>query len=106
MPEILAVDIGTSRIKCALFDENGRMSHLLSRRLDRASSPNLQNAEVWTETAAALLRELTALPDCPKIDAVALTGNMHALLGGTAAEFRWLPRFCGATIPPRWNPTC
>ena len=91
MPEILAVDIGTSRIKCALFDENGRMSHLLSRRLDRASAPNLQKAEVWTETAAALLRELTALPDCPKIDAVALTGNMHALLGVDS---------CGVPVAP------
>ena len=91
MPEILAVDIGTSRIKCALFDENGHMSHLLGRRLDRASSPNLQNAEVWTETAASLLRELTALPDCPKIDAVALTGNMHALLGVDS---------CGVPVAP------
>ena len=78
--KIIAVDIGTSRIKTAAFDEIGRMSGLRSKRLDRAASPVTQDAEEWFTAAAGLLRELTAgLGDKP--DAVVLTGNMHALLG-------------------------
>ena len=78
--KIIAVDIGTSRIKTAAFDESGRMSGLRSKRLDRAASPVTQDAEEWFTAAAGLLRELTAgLGDKP--DAVVLTGNMHALLG-------------------------
>ncbi|MBQ9336996.1 MAG: hypothetical protein IJS14_06860 [Lentisphaeria bacterium] len=82
--KIIAVDIGTSRIKTALFDETGRMSGLRSRRLDRAASPETQDAEQWFTVTAGLLRELTAgLADTP--DAVVMTGNMHALLGIDAA---------------------
>ena len=79
MPNIIAIDIGTSRIKCAFFDEKGLMRNLLSRRLARAASPNLQDALVWSRTTASLLRELTAGQNLPA-DAVAVTGNMHALL--------------------------
>ena len=78
--KIIAVDIGTSRIKTAAFDETGRMSGLRSKRLDRAASPVTQEAEEWFTAAAGLLRELTSeLAETP--DAVVLTGNMHALLG-------------------------
>lgn len=80
MTRILAVDIGTSRIKCAVFEENGGMTHLLSRRLNRAASPELQDAEEWFAVTASLLRELTARAGFAA-DAVVLTGNMHALLG-------------------------
>ncbi|MBO4647454.1 MAG: hypothetical protein J5806_04795 [Lentisphaeria bacterium] len=77
---IIAVDIGTSRIKTACFDETGAMRGLLGRRLDRASSPEIQEAEQWFDAASLLLRQLTAdLSVSP--DAVVLTGNMHALLG-------------------------
>lgn len=78
---IAAIDIGTSRIKAALFDEAGQMLRLLDRRLDRAGSPDIQDAEVWSDTAEALLRELA---HDARIDAVSLTGNMHALLGVTS----------------------
>ena len=78
--KIVAVDIGTSRIKTACFDEAGRMSHLLCRRLDRAASPETQEAEEWFAVAAELLKELTAALGT-SADAVVLTGNMHALLG-------------------------
>ncbi len=80
MPNLVAVDIGTSRIKCAFFDEKGAMNRLRSRRLARAASPNLQDALVWSRTTDELLRELTAGLELP-VDAVVLTGNMHALLG-------------------------
>ena len=77
---IIAVDIGTSRIKTACFDETGAMRGLLSRRLDRAASPEIQDAEQWFDAASLLLKQLTAdLSVSP--DAVVLTGNMHALLG-------------------------
>lgn len=77
---IIAVDIGTSRIKTACFDETGRMSRLLSQRLDRAASPEIQDAEQWFDASALLLKQLTADPSVSP-DAVVLTGNMHALLG-------------------------
>jgi len=80
MAVLLAIDLGTSRIKTALFDARGGMSRLLSKRLDRAASPELQDAEAWFTVTAALLRELTAQAG-NNIDAVVLTGNMHALLG-------------------------
>ncbi len=80
MPNLVAIDIGTSRIKCAFFDEKGNMSRLLSRRLARTASPNLQDVLVWSATTDELLRELTA-GQSPAVDAVVLTGNMHALLG-------------------------
>lgn len=77
---VISIDIGTSRIKCALFDRDGNMLHLRSRALKRAASPDVQDALVWIETSAELLREMTAM-DGYGADAVALTGNMHALLG-------------------------
>ena len=81
---LLAVDIGTSRIKAACFDETGTMTHLHSLRLNRAASPETQSAEEWFTAAAGLLRELAAeLTAAP--DGVVLTGNMHALLGVDAS---------------------
>ena len=80
MANILAIDLGTSRIKTALFTAEGAMTHLSSRRLDRAASPDRQEAEAWFEVSAGLIRELISQTDAP-IDAVAVTGNMHALLG-------------------------
>lgn len=78
--KIIAVDIGTSRIKAACFDELGNMSFLHSLRLDRAESPCTQNAEQWFSVSTKLLSEVTADLQAPA-DAVVLTGNMHALLG-------------------------
>ncbi len=80
MARIVSIDIGTSRIKVALFDETGNMSSLLSRRLDRAAAPDTQDAVQWFDVTAALLRELNSAGR-EKVDAVVLTGNMHALLG-------------------------
>ena len=80
MSSILAIDIGTSRIKAALFAPNGAMTMLSSRRLDRAASPELQDAETWFDASVELIRGLTSRTETT-IDAVALTGNMHALLG-------------------------
>ena len=60
MSEIIAVDIGTSRIKTARFDETGNMTALYSHRLNRAASPEIQNAKQWFSVTAGLLRKLTA----------------------------------------------
>lgn len=78
--KIIAIDIGTSRIKTACFDELGNMNCLLSQRLDRAASPETQQAEQWFTVSAKLLKELVSKLDKTP-DAVVLTGNMHALLG-------------------------
>ena len=78
--KIIAIDIGTSRIKCAVFDESGNMGALTSQRLDRAASPNTQDAEQWYSITASLLRQMTMQVD-GIIDGIVLTGNMHALLG-------------------------
>ena len=80
MAYITAIDIGTSRIKTAVFNEQGEMTAIRSQRLDRAASPELQDAEAWFSVTAALLRELTAETGS-RIEALVLTGNMHALLG-------------------------
>ena len=80
MASIIAIDLGTSRIKTAVFDETGKMSIIRSQRLDRAASPDRQDAEAWYAVTARLLRELTAEIG-NQIDALVLTGNMHALLG-------------------------
>ena len=80
MASILAIDIGTSRIKTAVFNEAGEMNAIRSRRLDRAASPDRQDAEAWFTVTAELIRELTAETGS-RIDALVLTGNMHALLG-------------------------
>lgn len=77
--KIIAVDIGTSRIKAASFDETGVMSGLESLRLDRAASPDSQDASQWADASFKLLRTVSERTGQP--DAVVLTGNMHALLG-------------------------
>ena len=77
MAVFLCIDIGTSRVKTALIDDRGSMITERSRRLDRASSPDFQNAEEWYAITAELIRDL---PASPKPDAISLTGNMHALL--------------------------
>ena len=81
--KIIALDIGTSRIKAAAFDENGTMSGLESLRLDRAASPDRQDAEQWASVSFRLLRTVSERTGQP--EAVVLTGNMHALLGVDAA---------------------
>ncbi len=80
MGRIIAIDIGTSRIKCAAFDSDGAMHGLVSQRLDRAAEPDTQDAEAWFTAVTRLLRELTS-GEGHGADAVVLTGNMHALLG-------------------------
>lgn len=91
MTSIIAVDIGTTRIKCARFDAQGHMSCLRQYSLPRAASPNRQDATVWRSTAEAFLRE--AAHEGP-IDAIAVTGNMHAMLpvnaDGTPLVDAWL----------------
>ncbi len=77
---VAAIDIGTSRIKAALVDASGVMRGMADVRLDRAAAPGVQDAKVWVDSSAALLRQLTAEhPDIHPL-AVALTGNMHAML--------------------------
>lgn len=76
MKKILAIDIGTSRVKAALIDRSGTLLALSSRRIARTDSPDFQSAEEWFELVRDCMREL---PDEP-LAAVALTGNMHALL--------------------------
>ena len=80
MSRIIAIDVGTSRIKCAAFDADGSMHGLLSQRLDRASAPDSQDAEEWFRAVSVLLRQVTAGAG-QGAEAVVLTGNMHALLG-------------------------
>ncbi len=80
MTKIITIDIGTSRVKCALFDETGTMSVLESLRLKRTESPDVQDAEEWFAVVCKLLKVVTAKAG-GNLEAVALTGNMHALLG-------------------------
>ena len=84
MTRIISIDIGTSRVKCALFDERGAMSCLESQRLKRTDSPDVQDADEWFSTVCKLLQMMTAKTGSD-VEAVALTGNMHALLGVDAA---------------------
>lgn len=78
MKKILAIDIGTSRVKSALIDTAGTLLALKSRRIDRTGSPDFQDADVWFGLACDCIRELPQKEN--DIAAIALTGNMHALL--------------------------
>ena len=80
MAKIITIDIGTSRVKCALFDETGAMSGLESLRLKRTESPDVQDANEWFAVVCKLLKVVTDKAG-DDVEAVALTGNMHALLG-------------------------
>ena len=80
MTKIITIDIGTSRVKCALFDEKGTMSGLESLRLKRTESPDTQDADEWFAVVCKLLQMVTSRAG-DDVEAVALTGNMHALLG-------------------------
>ncbi len=81
MSHILCIDIGTSRIKAALVDEHGAMPVMKSERINRAASPDTQDALVWRSVTVSLLRSMAQeLAQMPPL-AVSLTGNMHALLG-------------------------
>ena len=79
MPHILAIDIGTSRVKAALIDAQGNLCGLESRSVSRSDSPDTQSAEEWYALAAECVQLLLA-KNSIKPDAVSLTGNMHALL--------------------------
>lgn len=81
MSAILCIDIGTSRVKTALVNENGAMLCLRSERIDRAASPDTQDALVWREMTVRLLRSMSEDIRAARPLAVSLTGNMHALLG-------------------------
>ena len=80
MTRIISIDIGTSRVKCALFDEKGVMSCLESLRLKRTESPDTQDADEWFAVVCRLLQAVTSKAE-GDVEALALTGNMHALLG-------------------------
>ncbi|MGI6355700.1 MAG: FGGY family carbohydrate kinase [Lentisphaeria bacterium] len=80
--KIVAVDVGTSRIKAAVFTDSGAMIALADRRLPRLASPTTQSALEWAETTEELLHSLAG-EHAP--EAVVLTGNMHALLAVDAA---------------------
>ncbi|MDD4816751.1 MAG: FGGY family carbohydrate kinase [Victivallaceae bacterium] len=88
---VAAVDIGTSRIKAALVDECGVTRGLADARLDRASAPGVQDAKVWVGESAALLKRLAAEHPEIRAVAVALTGNMHAMLPVDGAGEPLLP---------------
>ena len=78
---ILCIDIGTSRIKTALIDEQGGMLATHSERIERANSPDTQDALIWRQTTLRLLKEISEESEKFKPLAISLTGNMHALLG-------------------------
>lgn len=78
---ILCIDIGTSRIKTAFINEHGEMPVLHSERIERASSPDTQDALVWRDTTIRLLKKMSEEAEKYQPVAISLTGNMHALLG-------------------------
>lgn len=78
---ILCIDIGTSRIKTALINDQGAMPVMYSERIERAASPDVQDALVWRETTLRLLKKMSEETEKFKPLAISLTGNMHALLG-------------------------
>lgn len=97
--KIIALDIGTSRIKAAAFDETGTMSGLESLRLDRAASPDSQDAEQLASASFRLLRIVSERTGQP--DAVALTGNMHALLGADPQGIPTVPAELWSSVAAR-----
>lgn len=80
-PVFLCLDLGTSRVKAALVSASGTIVQQESARLDRTASPDFQDAGIWYALAAGLVKKMSSAPDWIAPEAVALTGNMHALLG-------------------------
>ena len=75
--KIIACDIGTSRVKASVIDHEGSFISLVSERIDRTASPDTQSADEWYSILCRLLKQL----DTSGAEAIAVTGNMHALLG-------------------------
>jgi xylulokinase len=75
--KILTLDLGTSGLKAALWNDECLLKVLRSP-LEVHVSGNLveQSAGDWWDAAVALVREL----DCGAIDAIGLTGHMHSLV--------------------------
>ena len=76
-----AVDIGTSTVKCAVLNEKGEFLFCGRSRISRAENPHLQDPEEWWEKVTFLIREEMPAHLRESLDCLALTGNMHALLG-------------------------
>ena len=79
MSKVLVIDIGTTRLKIACVDETGEIRNIVSSALPR-KSPTEQSAECWFSETLRLIPELIDLESNNNFDAIALTGNMHALL--------------------------
>lgn len=81
MQYILGIDLGTSGVKAALFDENGKPAasagedYPLSRPRDNWAE---QDANVWWEAAVRAVRRVTE--GGAQIAAVGLSGQMHGLV--------------------------
>lgn len=79
---ILTIDVGTTNLKCILFDEDGNEILRMTRHnVTRYPEPFFaeQNPSQWVDNLALMLREMKGLyPDKMRlVQAVSLTGQMH-----------------------------
>src|SRR5918911_3708370 len=82
-PCLVAIDVGTTSVKCLLVDAAGR-TLFDERRMIRLRHPRPSWTEVdardWWDAAAGLLRRATVAVPPSRIAAVGLTGLMHAVV--------------------------
>lgn len=79
MEKILVIDIGTTRLKVACVDRNGKIENIVSNTLPKSSATE-QDARLWFSETLKLISKLVELEKNNKFNSIVLTGNMHALL--------------------------
>jgi xylulokinase len=98
---ILAIDVGTSRVKGALFDEEGRAIGRRSVPVAMRASADASAHEIESEVWVAAIRDIAAILG-GDVDAVAVSGNGPTLLpvdaGGRPlqAALSWMDRRASA----------
>jgi xylulokinase len=91
---ILTVDVGTSALKAALYDQAGQVTAQASRRYDyRTPQPGWAEAdpEAWWAAFDAAVLELAQRAELAAVRVIAFTGQMHTAV---------LLDADGAVIPP------
>ena len=81
MTRVLVLDVGTSALKAALFDEGGTIVAAAETGYREALAPHRHDVDEWWHAARTAVAGLDALT----VDAIVLTGTMENLIAVDAA---------------------
>jgi len=99
MTDTLGVDLGTSAIKIARFDEHGELIACVSRPYRRPQEHEVAFERIWSALADGARELITLTPDRPPVAAIGLASqtNSFALLAPDqrplSAVYLWTGRF-------------